>query len=63
MPSSPHPRIIPGYGKYLGFPGYLDKGGGVPSLPHPRMIPGWSGYLGIPRYLDKGGCLVYPILG
>ena len=47
--------------RYLGIPGYLDKGG-MPSSPHPRMIPGWGGYmyLGIPGYLDKGGAWFTP---
>ena len=25
--SSPHPRILLGWGRYLGIPGHLDKGG------------------------------------
>ena len=25
--SSPHPRMLPGWERYLGIPGYLDKGG------------------------------------
>ena len=25
--SSPHPRMFPGWERYLGIPGYLDKGG------------------------------------
>ena len=54
--SSPHPRMLLGWGRYLGIPGYLDKGEvSTCSSPHPRMLPGWERYLGILGYLDKGG--------
>ena len=54
--------MLLGWWRYLGIPGYLDKGG-VSSSPHPRMLPGWERYLGIPGYSDKGGYLVHPIPG
>ena len=55
-------------GRYLGIPGYVDKGVsssplgyswdgeilGNPRIPYPRMLLGWGRYLGIPGYLDKG---------
>ena len=47
-----HLRMILGWRRYLGIPGYLDKGGGGGgggregggSSPHPRMILGWRRY-------------------
>ena len=53
-----NPRMLLGWGRYLGIPGYLDKGGGVSSSPHPRMLLGWGRYLGMfqewGRYVLKG---------
>ena len=45
VPSLPHPRMIPGWGRYLGILGCLDKGRGVPSSPHPRMV--WETFKGL----------------
>ena len=58
--SKTHPRIILGWGRYLGIQEYLSRL--RDNLPHPRIIPGLDGSYGSGGYLSSNSGVHRPVL-